>query len=234
MKTSNLYCAYYRVSTGKQGINGLGIDAQREQVENFIKYNGNKIIQEFVEVESGRKNHRPELTKAIEYCKLNRCTLVVARLDRLSRDLYFISSLMNAKVDFVCADLPDLNTLTIGIFASLAQYESELISKRTKAALQQAKLRGVKLGKIGNLKPEHMELAHKRISQYAREAPENRKAFHYASRLKENGMTLRAVAGLLNSEGYRTRRGFMWTASGVKKMLALFEGGTGEDQATAK
>lgn len=222
MKTNNLYCAYYRVSCSKQGASGLGLDAQRQMVESFIKHNGNKIINSFTEIESGRKNSRPELLKAIEYCRLNKCTLVVARLDRLSRDLFFISSLMQSRIDFVCADLPDMNTLTIGIFASLAQYESELISSRTKAAMEQARLRGVKLGTPANLTQQAKDKAHYMISKLAREDISNRKAYHFASRLRENGKSFREIAGLLNSEGYRTRRGNLWTMAGIHKLLALF------------
>lgn len=232
MKTENKFVAYYRVSSQKQGSTGLGLDAQRASVESFIKHNGNIIVAEFVEVESGRKNHRPQLEKAIEYAKLNKCTLVVSRLDRLSRNLHFISSLMESKVDFVCADLPELNTLTAGIFASLAQYESELISSRTKAALAQVKARGGKLGTPGNLKPEHIAFGRIMKKRLARENRANRQAYHFASKLRANGKTLREIAGLLNSEGYRTSRGNLWTAHGIRLLLIMFSDGSGDSNIT--
>lgn len=223
MKAENKFVAYYRVSTQKQNHTQYGIEAQKEAVMNFIKFNGNRIIAEFTEIESGTKSKRPQLEKALEYCKMNNAVLAVAKLDRLARNVHFISSLMQSKVKFVACDLPEMNDLTVYIFAAMAEHEAKLISERTKAGLQQAKLRGVKLGKIGNLKPEHIELAHKRISQYAREDISNRKAFHFASRLRENGKSFREIAGLLNSENYRTRRGFKWTASGIRNMLNLFK-----------
>lgn len=134
------YVSYIRVSTDKQGQSGLGLEAQRETCERFAGQN--PIIEEFVEVESGRDDHRPVLQKAIAYAKKHGATLLIAKLDRLSRKVSFIFKLMDDKVDFVAADLPEFNTLSIGIFATFAQYEAERISQRTKDALQAKIARG--------------------------------------------------------------------------------------------
>ena len=139
------YVAYYRVSTQKQGKSGLGMDAQKATVNNYARGKG-QIEKEFVEVESGRKSARPQLQAAVEYCQNHGCTLLIAKLDRLARSVGFIFTLRDAGIDIACADMPELNTLTLGIFASLAQYEAELISKRTKEALQAKKAQGHKLG----------------------------------------------------------------------------------------
>jgi DNA invertase Pin-like site-specific DNA recombinase len=149
MKT---YIAYYRVSTKRQGESGLGLEAQKQAVNLYAKNNG-RILQEFTEVESGKKDKRPQLEQAINQCKQKEATLLIAKLDRLSRNVSFLFTLKES-VNFVCLDLPDLNTLTLGIFATMAQHERELISKRTKAALQVKKSNGVKLGKPENLNYE--------------------------------------------------------------------------------
>ena len=141
------YVIYYRVSTQKQGRSGLGLEAQKEAVSQFLKTLPNaRKLKEFVEIESGKNDSRPELLSAIEYSKKKMATLLVAKLDRLSRDLHFITTLEKSGIDFVCADMPDANKLTIHLIASIAQHERELISQRTKAALKQAKKRGIKLG----------------------------------------------------------------------------------------
>ncbi len=141
------YVIYYRVSTQKQGKSGLGLAAQKEAVNSFITSVGKaKKIKEFIEIESGKNNDRPELNDAIEYAKKTHSRLLVAKLDRLSRDLHFITTLEKSNVDFVCADMPDANKLTIHLIASIAQHERELISQRTRAALKQAKKKGVLLG----------------------------------------------------------------------------------------
>jgi DNA invertase Pin-like site-specific DNA recombinase len=136
------YVSYIRVSTDKQGQSGLGLEAQRETCERFAGQN--PIIEEFVEVESGRDDYRPVLQKAMAYAKKHNATLLIAKLDRLSRKVSFIFKLMDDKVDFVAADLPEFNTLSIGIFATFAQYEAERISQRTRDALQAKIARGEK------------------------------------------------------------------------------------------
>jgi DNA invertase Pin-like site-specific DNA recombinase len=135
------YAHYLRVSTQKQGIDGYGIDAQRVAIARYIP------AIEFVEVESGKRKDRPELLKALEYCKRNNAVLVVAKLDRLARNVAFVSMLMESGVEFVCADFPTANRLTIHIIAAVAEHEAVMISARTKAGLLAAKARGVVLGK---------------------------------------------------------------------------------------
>ena len=138
--------AYYRVSTKKQGSKGYGVDAQKETVMNFIEGQGCELVDEFVEVESGRNDNRKQLNKAIKVCELMNAKLVVAKLDRLSRDVAFIATLMNSKVKFVVAEMPEMTDLTCHIFAAIGQHERKMISDRTKKALAQVKKRGVILG----------------------------------------------------------------------------------------
>jgi len=137
------YVAYYRVSSQKQGKSGLGLEAQRQAAKDFA---GDDVVKEFIEVESGKHNDRPQLRKAIAYAKLTRSTLLIAKLDRLSRNLHFISTLMETKVNFVCCDMPTANRLTIHILAAVAEAEAKAISDRTKGALAAAKTRGTRLG----------------------------------------------------------------------------------------
>jgi DNA invertase Pin-like site-specific DNA recombinase len=140
------FVAYLRVSTDRQGKSGLGLDAQRTAVHQFVAQRGGEIIApEYREIESGKVNNRPELEKAMKRCRLTGATLLVAKLDRLSRNAAFLMTLKDSGVPFVAADMPDANTLTIGVMASLAQHEREMISKRTKAALEAARARGTKL-----------------------------------------------------------------------------------------
>ena len=136
------FIAYYRVSTKKQGDSGLGLDAQRAAVKNYTK----DIYKEYVEVESGKNPKRPRLLAAIEECKKTGHTLLVAKLDRLARNVHFVSALMESKVPFRCIDMPEADNFTIHIFAALAEREAKLISDRTKAALVEPKKQGVKLG----------------------------------------------------------------------------------------
>ena len=141
------YVVYLRVSTARQGRSGLGLEAQRAAVEAFMNANGIRVeLASYTEIESGKHNDRPQLAKALLHCRRQRATLLVAKIDRLSRNAAFLMNLRDAGVKFVAADLPDLNTLTLGIFASMAQYEREQISTRTKAALAANAARGVKLG----------------------------------------------------------------------------------------
>ncbi len=139
------YVPYYRVSTAGQGKSGLGLSAQREIVSRFVK-TGDQLLLEFVEIESGKRADRPQLTAAIAHAKQHGARLLIANLDRLSRNMSFIFSPRNSEVDFVACDIPDANTLTVGIMAVLAQHERELIGERTRAALQAKKAQGFKLG----------------------------------------------------------------------------------------
>jgi DNA invertase Pin-like site-specific DNA recombinase len=136
------FVAYYRVSTEKQGRSGLGIDAQRHAVQNYLNGGAWKLLAEFTEIESGKRSDRPKLIEAIKLARKDRATLLIAKLDRLARNVAFIANLMEAGVEFVAVDMPHANRLTVHILSAVAEHERELISQRTKAALAAAKERG--------------------------------------------------------------------------------------------
>ncbi|TJZ85784.1 recombinase family protein [Paracoccus hibiscisoli] len=140
------FVSYLRVSTDRQGRSGLGLDAQRQAVADYLNGGSWKLVQEVIEVESGGKNDRPQLQAAIEKCRAYGAKLVVAKIDRLTRDAAFLLNLRDAGIDFVAADMPDANRLTVGIMALVAEQEREAISQRTKAALAAAKAKGTQLG----------------------------------------------------------------------------------------
>ena len=142
----NTYCTYLRVSTQRQGAQGLGISAQRAMCDNFIKQNNGKHVQEFMDVESGTHRDRKGLWQAIEYCKKNGCSLVIAKLDRMSRDVEFTFKVINTGIDIHFTDMPVVNSMILGVFAAVAQYEREMVSTRTKQALAAKKARGEKMG----------------------------------------------------------------------------------------
>lgn len=143
------YVAYYRVSTQRQGHSGLGLEAQQKSIEQYINNNNGKLIAEFTDVESGSKKNRVELNKALKMCKREKATLIVAKLDRLTRNVHFITGLMESKVKFMAVDAPYANKLMIHLMAAFAEHEREMISQRTREALRAAKERGVKLGSNG-------------------------------------------------------------------------------------
>ena len=207
--TETKFVAYYRVSTKKQGKSGLGLDAQRDTVSKFIKRNGDRIVAEFTEVESGKNDERTELSKAIEMANENDATLVIAKLDRLSRNVSFISQLMDEKVKFVCCDMPEANELTIHIFAAMAQFERKRISEWIKEALDAKRVREPdwKPGNPQNLTKEARQKAYDSISRKAREDKGVRHAFHFIRPLREQDVSYEKNAGMLNKEKYRTRRG---------------------------
>src|SRR6516165_1135114 len=140
------FVAYFRVSTDKQGKSGLGLEAQRHAVDQFLNGGSWSLIKEVVEVETGKRSDRPQLEASLKACRAYGAKLVIAKLDRLSRDAHFLLGLEKAGVDFVAADMPNANRVTVGIMAMLAEEERRMISKRTKDALAAAKRRGVKLG----------------------------------------------------------------------------------------
>src|SRR6476646_2067188 len=140
------FISYLRVSTDKQGVRGYGIAAQRTAVKDYLDGGRWQLLGEFVEVESGKRKDRPQLAKAIAACKRYKARLIIAKLDRLARNVHLISGLMESRVDFVCCDMPDANRLTIHILAAVAEHEREMIVQRTKDGLATAKRRGVALG----------------------------------------------------------------------------------------
>ncbi len=217
------YVAYYRVSTRQQEHSGLGLDAQRQTVRQYIKHNGNRIVAEFTEIESGRKKDRPQLNTAIQLAKDRDATLVVARLDRLSRDVHFTTTLMKSKVKFVACDIPEATNLTIHIFAAIAQEYAEYVSKRTKEGLQAKKEREPdwKPGR-NNFTEEGRIKAHAAIRDNANNHPANRHAWHFIDPRRSNGMSYGQIAKELNAEGYRTRHGNKFHAAQVRDIWMRF------------
>jgi DNA invertase Pin-like site-specific DNA recombinase len=202
------YVAYYRVSTAKQGKSGLGLEAQKETVRAFVEKEG-ELIGEYVEVQSGRKDNREELWKAIRAAKEHKAKIVIARLDRFSRKVSFISGIMDQGVSLVVAEMPHASEFQLHIFAALAQEERRLISERTKAALAQAKKRGVKLGKNGaNLALLRRSEAHQRALSLKMKLPP-----HWAA------LSLSEIARLLDSLKIKPLNGGLWSAQQVKSIL---------------
>ncbi len=212
------FIAYYRVSTAKQD---LGLEAQREIVSQWINSKGGTLIASYSEKESGKRNDRPELEKALAECRRESATLLIAKLDRLSRNIAFIFELKESGVDFQSCDLPDFNTLTLGIFATMAQYERELISSRTKAALAQLKEKGVKLGRPNATFTEEMRSkALTKRQKAARSNEANKKAFAAIKFAIDSGsMTLNALAKYLNDNGFKTASDGIWRGNQVKRLI---------------
>lgn len=207
------YIAYYRVSTDRQGASGLGLDAQRQAVAGFVG-NG-QLVAEFTEIESGRRHtNRPQLLAALAECRKRRAVLLIARLDRLARNVAFIANLMESGADFIACDMPQATRLTIHILAAVAEHEREMISKRTKAALAEAKRRGTTLG---NPRIEAARAKATATHQSNRPAPEV-SALMRGWRQQE--WPLRRIADELNRLNIRPPRGRQWYASSVRNQLA--------------
>lgn len=210
------YVAYLRVSTQKQGQSGLGLEAQRAAVASFAP--AALLLGEFVEVESGKQNQRPQLVAAIALAKTKGATLLIAKLDRLSRNAGFIFQLRDAGVDFVCCDMPDANTLTVGLFAVLAQHERETISKRTKDALAAKKARGARLGTPANLTPAATQKGRARNQANALTNEHNDRAGAHILLLREKGFNYSQIAEKLNALRFLTRTGKAFRAEQVKRL----------------
>jgi len=215
--------AYERVSTARQGRSGLGLEAQRSAIDAFAGSRGAEVFARFTEVESGRKNDRPELKKALDLARLTGATLVIAKLDRLSRNAAFLLTLQASGVRFLACDMPEANDLTVGIMALVAQQEREAISRRTKEALAAAKARGVTLGNPNGAAA--LRRAGKG-GEALREAVRAHAAAHAAAlapvvrALQAQGhTTLRALAAELDAAGMQTRRGGRWHVSTVRNLL---------------
>jgi DNA invertase Pin-like site-specific DNA recombinase len=221
---SGKFIAYYRVSTARQGRSGLGLEAQREAVRHYLDGGRWKLVDEIVEVESGKRDDRPQLARALDLCRAWRATLIIAKLDRLARNVEFTARLMNSGVDFVAVDFPQANRLTIHILAAMAEHEREMISARTKAALRAAKARGVRLGgDRGGLSrrsrtkgnQHSAKVRHERADQSARSL------MPVIERLRSEGVTTaQGLARALNEEGVPTvsERG-RWQAVSVLRVL---------------
>lgn len=211
---------YYRVSTARQGQSGLGLEAQRAAVQDHASKHGWTLLPEHVEVETGTsKRARPVLAEALAQCRLTGATLVIAKLDRLARNVHFVSGLMEAGVEFVALDLPQANRFTIHILAAVAEQEAQLISERTRVALAAAKARGVKLGNPANLRNADAGSA---AGVAAIRAQAQRHADAVAPVLRElaPGRSMRALAAELNARHIRTPRGGQWHAASVARVVA--------------
>lgn len=207
------YIAYYRVSTNKQS---LGIEAQRTLVKSFVQCDS-CIISEYVEKESGKNDNRVELNKALAECKKKKAILVIAKLDRLSRKVSFVSSLMDSGVKFICADMPHANELTIHIMAAMAQQERKMISDRTKQALAELKKQGKQLGTPGNLTDEARQKAVEAIKAKSIDVSVAR---DIAKQLRNDSKTLQEIADTLNEKGLKTPRNGSYSSVQVMRLLA--------------
>jgi DNA invertase Pin-like site-specific DNA recombinase len=220
---SGKWVAYYRVSTQKQGASGLGLDAQRSAVTDYLDGGNWQLAAEFVEIESGRKNDRPELAKALATCRCIGATLIIAKLDRLARNVAFVSNLMEAGVEFVAVDFPTANRLTIHILAAVAEHEREMTSTRTKAALVAAKARGTKLGNPAGLSAAARAKGtavgvERRKAKVAERAADLRPI---VEEIKANGrISLRAIAAELDARGIPAPRGGKWSPPAVMRLTA--------------
>ncbi len=215
----NKYVAYYRVSTKKQGASGLGLTAQKDMVNNYINSSDGILVADCTEIESGKKNDRPQLAKALELCAINGYTLIVAKLDRLSRSVSFISSLTDSNVDFICVDFPSANKFTLHLFASVAQYERELISARTKSALQAKKDAGAKLGAPNaTFTTLVREKGLKKRKENAANNANNQRAKAIVLSLVEK-MNYNQIAKYLNDNNFRTSRGKLFQAIQVQRLI---------------
>lgn len=205
------YVSYLRVSTQRQGQSGLGIEAQRTAVEQYLRHANGTLLQEYVEIESGTSRSRPLLVQSIAHCRCAKATLLIAKLDRLARNVAFVSSLMESGVEFVAVDAPYANRLMIHIMAAFAEHERTLISERTKAALAAAKARGVQLGVNG----KQLAVAHRKASQEFAEGM--RPVLQEA--LSRGARTLSQVAAELNDLGSLTRERAPWSPGTVQRLI---------------
>lgn len=225
--TQRKFIAYLRVSTDRQGRSGLGLEAQQKTINDFIAGGSHRLLDTFVEIESGKDNTRPELQKALEACKRTGAKLLIAKLDRLSRTVAFIANLMENNVEFVVCDFPEANEFTIHIFSAVAQHERKMISERTQAALEAARARGVILGNPQNLTKDAarkgrmlgVEIRKEKANDFSKmRYPEIR---HHLN----GGMSLNAIARKFNEEEVLTARGKVgsWTATAVKNVIRRVE-----------
>ncbi|HEY1936267.1 MAG TPA: recombinase family protein [Acetobacteraceae bacterium] len=224
------FAAYYRVSTARQGRSGLGLEAQRAAVRSYLNGGNWTLLSEHTEVESGKVDARPELAQALETCRLTGATLVIAKLDRLSRDAAFLLNLEKAGVEFVAADMPTANRLTVRLMSVIAQEEREMIARRTKEALTAAKARGVKLGGRRPTLRDGSANDHV-VDHRLGTAAQQQRAAEYAamvgpiiSGMREakdgkKGASLRKIADAMAQRGIRAPRGGNWTADTVRQVL---------------
>jgi DNA invertase Pin-like site-specific DNA recombinase len=219
------FVSYLRVSTARQGMSGLGLEAQRAAVAGHLNGGDWTLVREVVEVESGKRNDRPALADALKLCRKHRATLIIAKLDRLARNVHFISGLMESGVEFVAVDMPQANRFVVHILAAVAEQEAEAISKRTKAALQAAKARGTKLGGRRVSADRFAEIAAQGRKAAASVLTEKKEAHQQEVRpvieeiMAAGVTTLRGIAAELNARGELTPRGGQWSAVQVQRVI---------------
>ncbi|AXG73843.1 resolvase [Flavobacterium arcticum] len=214
------FVAYFRVSTSEQGKSGLGLEAQRTMVENYINSNNGIILNQFTEIETGTsKRRRTEIYKAIEFAKQNDAILVIAKIDRLARNVYFVSSLMEAGVEFVACDLPQATNFTIHLYAALAEMEGRLISERTKNALVEKKKRGCKLGTPENLTDEAKAKGIQVIRQKAAQNKANVQATALIVEYRSKGLSYDKIAAALNQLNFGTSQGKKHNSTSVRRLF---------------
>lgn len=214
---------YRRVSTQKQQVSGLGLDAQTELLQRYLASVGNpEIIAEFTEVESGKRSDRPKLLEALALCKKHKATLVIAKLDRLARNVHFISGLLETGIDFVDASMPQANKVMIQMHAVMSEWERDQIAARTKAAMAAAKARGVKIGVKGpeNLK-RNIEERQQQANEFALKLQPLIKSF------RTQGLTLRACVDQLNSMKIPSATGKEWHVTQLRRVMARFDSEAG-------
>lgn len=213
------YIAYYRVSTKRQG---LGLEAQQTAVKNYLKEQ-DVLLGEYSEKESGKEDNRPELEKALKDCKAKGATLVIAKLDRLSRNVRFLFTLKEYNIPFTACDCPEFDSLTLAIFAGLAQRERELISSRTKSALAELKSKGVKLGAPNaTFSQELRDKSLETRRENAKTNENNLRAYAYIESTLGLGLSLNYVASQLNKYKFPTAKGGTWSAVQVQRLIKLF------------
>ncbi len=211
------YVSYFRVSTQKQGISGLGIEAQQAAVHTYLAGRDHSIIGEFIEIESGRNADRPKLAEAIALARRNKATLIIARLDRLARSVAFISQLMESSVQFIACDLPDANRLTLHILAAVAEAEARAISERTKAAMAAAKARGVILGNTTNLAEVQVMARRALVQQAERRSIDLLPTIHQI--VLSGVRSVHRVADELNRRNVKTAQGKQWHGATVANII---------------
>jgi DNA invertase Pin-like site-specific DNA recombinase len=213
------YIAYYRVSRKEQGISGLGLSAQKSSVEKYVTSQDGTILKSFTEIETGtNKRERIEIHKAIQQAKNEGAIRAIANLSRLARNVSFVSSLMDAGIEFIAVDMPTANHFTIHIFSALAEEEAKLISSRTKVALAELKKKGVKLGNPQNLTSEARAKGLECVKNNAINNDRNRQAQSVILSCKEKGMSYREIARYLNELNFKTRYGNQFLAPTVLQL----------------
>lgn len=222
--TEGCLVAYYRVSTKRQGASGLGLEAQQDAVRSYLNGSTWRLVSEVIEVESGKRSDRPRLEEALRLCRLHRATLIIAKLDRLARNVAFVSKLMEAGVEFVAVDFPQANRLTVHILAAVAEHEARAISERTTAALARARARGVKLGGDRGHMPSIAAQGHA-ASLAARRARARSRAADLLPVIAEvrtgGASSLQQVADALNARNITTARGLKWTPTQIRLLEAM-------------